>query len=378
MNVRAIVVAAAGWLVAALAAPSAAIASAPSRGDERVGYIARQLERSPLYVSDTLARVVPAADVRRLWARLRAVPSPTYLAIVPSNDPFRDPVANNELAGLLRSRIRRPGIYMTIDENGYAGSIVTFGGVTTLLEPGQIELALLEDVPRRAGPAARAQYALELLRTGRRSAEGEGDDGRLRLDGLGILVVTLLVFCGLTVPWARARRRSRPPVARRRRTPPAPAAVAPPTGQRQQAMAALGALSSAIESADDPPPAALDAYAAASKLLEQEHRAIDDVGAFALAAGGLAALQGHDRRPCFFNPLHTGRRRMTRWRLRDEDAAIPACTRCARALKRGRQPQSLADGDEPYWRRDTIWARTGFGAIDDELAERVLRGEALR
>jgi hypothetical protein len=380
-------------IVLAGASARAGTATAQTRGDERVTYIARQLERSPLYVSDTLARVLPEADIRRIRARIGGLASPAYVAVVPDSHRGADPVAGDELAGLLRARLRRPGVYATFDEHGELDAVVTFGGAETPLEPDDLESAVLEDVPYGAPPATGVLYALELLRTGKRSKQGGGEESSIGSDGAAIMIVALLVFGGLTYRFTRRRLRSRAPGRAgrprkpRRRPPsqrvPSPVADAGPalvaaTGHEQQAIAALARLSSAIEGAPEPPAAALDAYAAASKLLDDEHPAIDDVAAMVLVRAGFAALEGRDPRPCFFNPLHGGRRRPTRWRLRDEDVIIPACARCGRALRRGRQPESLGDRGEPYWRRDTIWARTGFGAIDDELADRILRGEARR
>ena len=392
----------AGLLAAALFIAQAGIgtatgtAAAQTSGDERVSYIARQLERSPLYVSDTLGRVLPEADVRRIRAQIARLPSPAYIAVVPQSYRSADPVRGDELAELLRARVRRPGVYATFDEDGDPGAIVTLGAADTPLEPDDLELAIIQDVPYGAPPATGVLYALELLRTGQRSRQGGGDESGTDTDGAAIIAIALLLFGGLTTRFTRARlrsrarrRKSKPP---RRRPPsqlpsaqrvPAPAPQAGPvlvaaTGHGEQAVAALARLSGAIERAPEPPAAALDAYAAASKLLEDEHPAIDDVAAMVLVRAGLAALEARDPRPCFFNPLHGGRRRPTRWRLRDEDIIIPACTTCARALRRGRRPESLADAGVPYWERDTIWARTGFGAIDDELPDRILRGEAHR
>jgi hypothetical protein len=47
-------------------------------------------------------------------------------------------------------------------------------------------------------------------------------------------------------------------------------------------------------------------------------------------------------------------------------------------VAKGRAPAALQDRGRPYFERDTLWARTGFGALDDDLPARVLAGEARR
>jgi hypothetical protein len=249
---RAAALCAAAWM--AVAAPAAraqpgTASAAPARGDERVGYVARQLERSPVYVSDTLQRVVTAGDIRRLLAEVRRQPSPAYVAIVPSF--FDESLREDELAGLLRARLRRAGVYLTLNEFGSDLGVVTLGGATTSMSPAKLAIAMYEDLPRRAGPAESMLYVLELLRTGRRSPRGGGDDvvAGARPEDAGIVAVALLVFGGLTVPFARARLRSRRRAAPR----PAPAALAPAAGHEAAAVAALTELAGAIERAADPP-----------------------------------------------------------------------------------------------------------------------------
>ena len=46
-----------------------------------------------------------------------------------------------------------------------------------------------------------------------------------------------------------------------------------------------------------------------------------------------------------------------------------------RALKRGTAPASLPGDDGPYWHGTDLWARTFFGALGEDLAGAVARGE---
>lgn len=149
-----------------------------------------------------------------------------------------------------------------------------------------------------------------------------------------------------------------------------------PDALRHQAREELTRLSGALAAAGSPPPAAFDLYAAASKALEDERRPVDLVAAVALARSGDAALAGRPTAPCFFDPRHGTGTERTRWRLGREEAVLPACRACAKAVRRGRAPAALQDRGRPYFEQDTLWARTGFGAVDDALPARVLAGEA--
>jgi hypothetical protein len=138
--------------------------------------------------------------------------------------------------------------------------------------------------------------------------------------------------------------------------------------------------------------AALDAYQAAGKVLDAARGIPDLAGVLVLVDQGLDALaaarsatDGHaEPRPsplCFFNPLHgnavpdtiSWRLIGTRRRLR-----IAACRACTTAIKDKETPETLMDGDVPYFEADpenSIWAETGYGQFRDDLVQRVLRGD---
>lgn len=151
---------------------------------------------------------------------------------------------------------------------------------------------------------------------------------------------------------------------------------APDRGEaRRRAQEAGARLAREIAEAPQPPDAALRSYDAASHVLGREGTtAVDLVGAETLALAGLAALRGERRRPCFFDPRHGAATRDTVWRRGGVDAKLPACEACSSAISRDVAPASLLDGDRPYWERDGVWARTGFGALDERVADVVLSG----
>jgi len=101
------------------------------------------------------------------------------------------------------------------------------------------------------------------------------------------------------------------------------------------------------------------------------------VGALVLAQAGRAELGRHGRkedpgpyRPCFFDPLH-GRATGTVDVPGRGDLEVPACRPCAASVSNGRTPDALAFAfpsrrrPRPYYEERTVWARTGYGALDD-------------
>jgi hypothetical protein len=107
-------------------------------------------------------------------------------------------------------------------------------------------------------------------------------------------------------------------------------------------------------------------------------------GAFALARQAHQVATGNDLlRPCFFDPTHPSGTSTASW---SDDTDVPACRTCAETVSRGETPYGLRvtpkpgllSGNraaEPYWTLDpeNPMVATGFGALSDDLAERVER-----
>ncbi len=107
----------------------------------------------------------------------------------------------------------------------------------------------------------------------------------------------------------------------------------------------------------------------------------DAVGALVLARAGRAVLEGDDPRPCFSHPLHgraTGRAEVVGRRA----VVVPACAQCAASIKAGKAPDALVFAHpaqrrpRPYYEERSLWARTGYGALDDTLWSTVLAARA--
>ncbi|MBC2932987.1 hypothetical protein [Nocardioides sp. zg-1228] len=209
--------------------------------------------------------------------------------------------------------------------------------------------------------------------------------------GLGGLVVALLVGQSLR-GWPRrgAPRRAVAPTAEKAAT----YAVAPPDleDERKRAVRLADALTRSLEKTDwetlrdrDVAARALTARDAVEPLLASGDIG-DVIGARTIAQMGAHDL-GRGRRgsgaalvPCFFDPRHPDGTATASWRLGDGTVEVPCCPACATAVGQGATPRHLRlphrlphrRGTVPYWERDDVWARTGFGAITDDLAGDVL------
>jgi hypothetical protein len=369
----------------ALLGPASA-AAAP--GESRTVYFTQRLRRDLVYVSPALSRVVSPSDEAALRRAVAAMPYPTFVVVAPRFTDETDPETFSDLPTLLHDRLDRDGLYLVANEGGSELGAAAFG-VRPRGDASRLSSTVLDAVPRRDGPVARVLVALDVLRSGTvpdRSVEAEeaAEDNRFWwiLGFVTLATAAVVVGAASATPGARRRR-----AERRRRSgdagaarEAAPPAVAPEIDRgeaRREAQDAVAGLARAIAEAPAPPDRALCSYDAASHVLGRKRaRAIDYVGARTLAAAGRAQLGGRDTwRPCLFDPRHGEGVRPTRWRRGGQDVSIPACADCAAAIGRGASPPVLQDRGRPYWDRDTVWARTGFGAVDDAVADVVLAGE---
>lgn len=373
--------------LAPLAGPAPADAAA---GDSRPIYLARQLRKDPVYVSPSLARISDPAQVAALRREVAAMPYPTFVVLAPG---FRDEPGLQTFADLptvLRDRVGRDGLYLVSDENSYGIEAEAFG-VRPKGDVSRIGSIAGDGVGRDEGPVARLRFALRNLATNA-PATRSVDDEREAADARPWWFFGISALLGLLVPLSVA---SRSPGARRRRQARRAARAAAreavgggrpgvPEGSRglptradarRIAQEAAAGLARAIAEAPAPPDQAVRSYDAASHVLTLPGAtALDYLGAETLATAGRGQLSGGPWAPCLFDPRHGEGTEQTRWRRGGDETTIPACASCAALVRRGAAPPVLLDGDEPYWDRDTVWSRTGFGALDDRLADVVLAG----
>jgi hypothetical protein len=127
---------------------------------------------------------------------------------------------------------------------------------------------------------------------------------------------------------------------------------------------------------------AADAYDAASLLSDDPKDVLDLVASVVLARDGLKAISSRTARPrppCFFNPLHgcsSGIRLWTSAVIWCPHAEVPACSACGSTRVEYDGMILLAldyEGQRrPYFHVEGYWARTGFGAFEPDLPQRVL------
>jgi hypothetical protein len=209
--------------------------------------------------------------------------------------------------------------------------------------------------------------------------------------GLAALAVALLVGQSLR-GWPRSGAARRPD-PRDEAKPVTPAASVPDLeDERRRATRLADALGRALERADwdslrdrDLAARALSSRDAVEPLLASDDVG-DVIGARVLAQSGTHDL-GRGRRgsrdpfvTCFFDPRHPDAATTASWRLGDGMVDVPCCAACGTAVDEGGTPQYLrlphGRRTVPYWERDDVWARTGFGAITDDLARDVLAERA--
>lgn len=203
------------------------------------------------------------------------------------------------------------------------------------------------------------------------------------------LVIALLI--GQTLRGWPRRGKPRPAAAVAQRPPGRPA---PPDPEVERARAAELAekLSGDLERVDwdtvadrDVAGRALTARDAVEALLGSDDVA-DLVGAQVVARSGSRDLArgrrgaGKALVTCFFDPRHPDAGGKVSWRLGDGEVDVPSCTACARSVAGGDTPDHLRlrarRGTAPYWERDDVWARTGFGSVSDFVARDVLADRA--
>lgn len=185
-----------------------------------------------------------------------------------------------------------------------------------------------------------------------------------------VLVGTVLLF--LRITWVANRASLAERVAAPRTADPMLDRLTRLSIEREVTDLAERVSASDVRPGDPAYDAAQSCLDAAAKYVDSE-RDRDRFGVHLLVADGRAALDGDDQRAkCYFHPLHTA---VTSVKRRDTE--LPSCRRCAKEVSAGSEPGALlvADPDgtvRPYYETDDVWTATGYGAIDQRWARRVL------
>ncbi|UNS98374.1 hypothetical protein MMF93_19385 [Streptomyces tubbatahanensis] len=435
----------------ALGSPAHAWAASPqgASGDR----IAAALRSSPVHVADSYRARMPRAQERALERRIAGTGLPLKVVLMPFTDkggtgPDAWSGSAEQFAAVMHEELARGGEeFILLTNSGWDDDRSLEGHEWPDEERYQARYAAWAvgelDSMRAKGFAARFSRAVDLTAEGNgmrvyekaREKEAARDGGQdegpgAAQDGSGDAApsgkpapadggdpgvpasaaflaggASALVLGVVAVLWRRARRAAVLPAAGAR------SVFATARGEQvgalreraREEVVGLGEDVSGREAADggaDGVRRALDAYEAATTVLDAAEGLADLAGALALVEEGRAALRapakrgaraGGNREPlplCFFHPLHGRGVRRIRWRpLGQRDPLrVAACRECAEAVRARRPPEVLRarDGDSevPYFEippERSLWAATGYGSLTaDPLAVRVQRGDFTR
>ncbi|RZT12869.1 hypothetical protein EV649_7238 [Kribbella sp. VKM Ac-2569] len=347
---------------------------------------------------------IPATELDRIRGAMRTAGVPVYVALVPRT-PY---LAKNrfDLPTLLHARIGEPGLYLvaTVDDKSWATNAGLYrqGGLrgrdlTSVRGDDKQRFDIVSDRPAPQivrtiqhastaydGRALPAVPAADLEPERHRGLSVTDKSDRAAYVGLGVggflgLVLTLMIAL---------RRRGKPG-----RSGTSQRAVEPrkvqlkADGKIKQAERAFGRLDRRRNKTTKLLDQRDDAYrrldAARTLRADQPDDVLASAGALVLArqaeriASG-AALQP----PCFFNPTHNPGTAKVDW---SDDVEVPACEWCASVVRRGDTPPGLLVPAKsgllghdrkpvPYWTldpEDSPMVATGFGALSDDLADRI-------
>ena len=396
-------------LVAALLAavvflpvPPARASVFPAAAPEVPDRIVAAWKSDKVYVDERLRPAMPAAELNRIRAAARTAGFPVYVALLPRTPYLRDVLY--DLPTLLQARTGQPGLYVVevVSDNYWSGAEQLYrpGGLSgkTLSSVKGDDKQRLDIVTDRPAPLvvrtiqqARTAYDgsplppvpagdLEPERPDRGLSVTDKEDRSVYV-GLG--VGGLLGFV-LTLFLALRRRRRRP----------AAVAVAKQSNSyvmeiRRQADLWINRAEQALkrlESHPEPTMAQLDQRDDAKRRLDAARwlRA-DEPDSLLTVAGALVLARQAERSargarvlpPCLFDPTHKSGTEQVTW----DDVEVPACKICARRIADGKAPRGLhvthRDESVPYWTLDpddSPVVATGFGALSDDLPERVGAG----
>jgi hypothetical protein len=409
-----------GALLAVLAflAPSPAFATA-SAPPELPDQIAAGWKADHLYVYDALRPGFPKYELDRIRAATRTVPFPVYVALLPRTPYSRE--QSLDLPTLLQARVGQPGLYLvwTVSDDYWAGAetLIRPGGLkgrdlTGVQLDDQQDNRIVTDRPApgivrtiqqaataydgRALPAVPAEdLTKERTYDDGLSATDKGDRAAFIGMGVGGVLGFVLVIV-LT-----QRRRDRRSAPRKRGTQSGltgPVDVWSVRGKADRWIVKAGKTLKRLEAQirttrGDVSSELLDrrddasARLAAARTLRSDES--DDLtapaGAFVLARQAYEAASGGGvRPPCFFNPLHEPGTVQAAW---SDETEVPACGSCSKVLARGETPRGFLVWKKsgllrldrkavPYWTlnpKEQPLVATGFGALEDDLTERVGR-----
>lgn len=352
-----------------------------------------------VYVDERLRPAMPASELSRIRSAAAGTSFPVYVALVPQSPYLREILY--DLPTLLQARTGQPGLYViaTVSDDYWSGveELYRPGGLkgktlTSVESDDKQRLDIVNDrpAPQIVRTIQQAQTAydgrplppvpagdLEPERPERREMSVTDKEDRSVYIGLatgGLLGFVLTLFLVL-------RRRKRRPAATGKVSSTAYVAEI-----RRQADLCVNRAEQALKRLDrvaKPTSEQLDRRDDADRRLVAARKLRSDdpdellsvAGALVLARQAESSARGADvKPPCFFDPTHKPGTEQVTW----DDVEVPACKMCANRMAKGQTPRGLRvtrrRESVPYWTldpEDSPMVATGFGALTDDLPERV-------
>lgn len=384
-----------------LAPAQAAHVAEPELPDQ----IAAAWRKDRLYVDAAMRPAFPKSELDRIRTAASTAGFPVYIALLPRTPYLRQ--ENLDMPTLLHARLGEPGLYLVwvVSDKYWSGreKLVRPGGLKgreliSVQADDKLEIKIVRNRPapkivrtiQQAGTAydGRALPAIppsdldpeRPQRTGRSTTEKVNLSAYIGMGIGGLIGFVLLLTLVL-------RRRGKPAATKPQRESSLAGVMTQVARWIPKADRALRAL----EKRRDPTTEQLDQRDAATARLDAarllQTADSDDLlvqtGAFVLARQAFQLASGHDLLPpCFFDPTHQSGTSRAAW---SDDTEVPACKSCADTVKGGKTPRGLRVRGKsglfgqdvvPYWEldpEDNPMVATGFGALSDDLAERVTR-----
>ncbi|MDA0169059.1 hypothetical protein OJ998_08175 [Solirubrobacter taibaiensis] len=389
-----------------------------SAAAQEVGAAAMGLGQSPLYVDPSLRSALTDQERTELEARLRQASPPVLVALIPLVAGDAVDGKPRPLLAVLRKRLGRDdAVLLTVNDGTLTAEpppaapeaekerLRAVSSYTNLVDHDYDErfattlnryLDSLTD-PDIVEKAEQASDDLSDRVNDDRDSGGAsvpaagGTDGGFPTALVGLIIAALLLVGSLFV--VRRRRGAHPAPDGPLYLPDHVFEAAHGSRRRELRHTVETELVELVSELDAQPvpesPAAQEHYQRALDARDTARRITEDadasdadlVGALVLEDVARQALGDALGRPsnvsalCALNPTHGRSTGKGRW---GSSPTLPLCKACLADVKAKRAPEVLDDGGRPYLKRDTVWARTAFGALVSDLPAEMVRDRVER